>query len=108
VDQVILLVVVFVEQEMQLIERRAGNLPVMLLVQITERHRVGQKLIQVLYAFFACLLRQCDRHPHEMSKWLNLVGLLVNERRGAFQDGLGFKGGFRHVRASSAASKTIS
>jgi hypothetical protein len=38
---------------------------------------------------------------------LNLMGLLMGERRGPFQDRFGFEGGFRHVRASSAASKTL-
>jgi hypothetical protein len=40
-----------------------------------------------------------------MPKRLNLMGLLMGERRGPFQDRFGFEGGFRHVRASSAASK---
>ena len=97
----------FVEQEVQLVERRAGDLPVMFLVQVSKRHRVGEELIQVLNALFTGLLRQRDRHPHEMPKRLNLVGLLMRERRGAFQNGFGVEGGFRHVRASCAGEKTL-
>src|SRR6202051_3904200 len=45
VDQFHLLVEVLVEKQMQLIERRPGDLPVRLLVQIAERHCVGKKLV---------------------------------------------------------------
>src|SRR5579862_2321001 len=45
VDQFHLLVEVLVEKQMQLIERRSGDLPVRFLVQITERHSVGKKLV---------------------------------------------------------------
>ena len=34
-----------------------------------------------------------------MPKRLNLMGLLMGERRGPFQDRFGFEGGFRHVRS---------
>ncbi len=36
---------VLVEEQMQLVERRPGNLPVRFLVQIAERHCVGKKLV---------------------------------------------------------------
>jgi hypothetical protein len=38
-----------VEEEMQLIEGGARDLPVMLLVQIAKRDRVGENLVQVLH-----------------------------------------------------------
>jgi hypothetical protein len=40
VDQFHLLIEVLVEKQMQLVERRPGDLPVRFLVQIAERHRV--------------------------------------------------------------------
>jgi hypothetical protein len=45
VDQFHLLVEVLVEEQMQLVERWPGNLPVRFLVQIAERHCVGKKLV---------------------------------------------------------------
>src|SRR5690242_9858528 len=45
VDQFHLLVEVLVEKQMQLVERRPGDLPVRFLVQIAERHCVGKKLV---------------------------------------------------------------
>src|SRR2546425_2302570 len=92
---------------MQLIKSRAGDLPMMFLVQISQGNRVGHKLVEVLDALLARLFGQRNRHPHQMPKQLNLMGLLMGERRGPFQDGFGFEGGFRHVRASSAASKIV-
>src|SRR6185295_9335964 len=97
-----------VEQEMQLIKRRAGDLPMMFLIKISEGDRVGQELIEVVDSLLARLFGQRDRHPHQMPKRLNLMGLLMGERRGPFQDRFGFKGGLRHGRASSTASKTLS
>jgi hypothetical protein len=45
VDQFHLLVEVLVEKQVQLVERRPGDLPVRFLVQIGERHYVGKKLV---------------------------------------------------------------
>jgi hypothetical protein len=41
---------VLVEQQLQLIESRASHLPVMLLIQVTERHGIREDLIQVVRA----------------------------------------------------------
>jgi hypothetical protein len=71
VDKLVLFVVVLVEQEMQLIKSRAGGLPVMFLVQISEGDRVGQELVEVLDALLARLFGQRNRHPHQMPKRLN-------------------------------------
>ncbi len=57
VNQRVLLVVVLVEQQMQLIEGRTRSLPVVFLVQIAQRHRVGEKLIQIVHALLARLFR---------------------------------------------------
>jgi len=46
VDERYLLVQVLIEQEVELIKRRACDLPVMLLVQIAQRHRVGENPVQ--------------------------------------------------------------
>ena len=57
IDQLVLLVVMLVEQQMQLVERRSGDLPVVLLVQVAQRHRVGKELVQVLDALLADVTR---------------------------------------------------
>ena len=46
VDQLRLLLGVLVEQEVELVEGRAGDQPVMLLVQAVQDHRVRQDLVQ--------------------------------------------------------------
>src|ERR1700747_776412 len=79
----------------------------MVLVRISRGIRVGQKLVKVVDALLARLFGQRDRHPHQMPKRLNLMGLLMGERRGPFQDRFRLEGGFSHVRASSAASNTL-
>src|SRR5207249_9037597 len=107
VDKLVLLVVVLVEQEVKLKERRAGDLPMMLLVQISERDGVGKELVEVFNALFAGLFRQRDGHPHQMPKRLNLMGLLMGERRGPFQNGFGCERGFGHLRASGTARETL-
>jgi hypothetical protein len=80
VDKLILLAVVLVEQKVQLVERRPADLPMMLLVQISQCDRVDQELIQVLDAVLAGLLGQGNRHPHDVPEGLDLVSLLVGQR----------------------------
>jgi hypothetical protein len=48
VNQLDLLAIVFVVQQMELIESRTGNLPVRLFVQVANSHRVGEQLVQLL------------------------------------------------------------
>ena len=55
VDQLELLLGVFVEQEMELVEGRPGNVPVRLLVHRVEDGRVGQDLVEQLAALGARL-----------------------------------------------------
>jgi hypothetical protein len=45
VDQLHLLVVVLAEEQMQLVKCRPCDLPVRFLIQITESHAVGKKLV---------------------------------------------------------------
>ena len=50
VDELHLLLAVFVEEPVKLMEGPARELPVVLLVEVAERHRIGENLIQVLHA----------------------------------------------------------
>src|ERR1700740_2773223 len=68
VDYVVLLLIVLIEEEMELIERRAGHLPVMFLVQVAKRHRVSEQLIQILDALFAPVLRQWVRNSDKLAQ----------------------------------------
>jgi hypothetical protein len=47
VNEVVLRRVVFVEQKVQLIERRSCRLPVVLLKQVAQWDRVGEQLIEI-------------------------------------------------------------
>ena len=71
---------VFVEQQVQLIERGAGRLPVVLLVEVAECHRVGQHLVQIGHALLAHVLSQRNRQLHEVSVGLDLVRVLMGQR----------------------------
>jgi len=46
---------VFVEQEVQLVERRSRDLPMVLLVEIAQRDRICEQLIEILDALLARL-----------------------------------------------------
>jgi hypothetical protein len=58
VDELVLLLVVLVEEQMQLIKRRPCHLPVVLLVQVAQRDRIGKQLVEIVHAFLAHLLRR--------------------------------------------------
>jgi hypothetical protein len=85
IDELILLLRVLIEQKMELIKRRSGDLPMMFLVQIAERHRVGQKLIQVLDALLTRVFRQRDGHSNEMAEWLDFMRVLPGHGSRALQ-----------------------
>src|SRR5690606_38636828 len=74
-----LLAEVLVVEKVELVEGVPCHLPVVLLVEVTERHRIGQNLVQVLDALRTDLLgqryRELDYHP----VGLDLYGFLVNE-----------------------------
>ena len=50
IHQLGLLFIVLIEQQVQLVEGRAGHLPVVLLVEVADRQGVGQHLVQGLRA----------------------------------------------------------
>src|SRR5205809_1030751 len=50
IDELVLFAEMLVEQQMQLIEGRPRHLPVVFLVEIAQRDRVGEQLIQILHA----------------------------------------------------------
>ena len=50
-----------VEEQMKLVKRRSGNLPVMLLVHVAQRHGVSQDLVQVGDARFTSGFIEGDR-----------------------------------------------
>ena len=85
-----------VEEQMELIERRAGKLPVMLLVEIAQRHRVHKQLIEVLDTLQACGLVERDRQFDKVAERLDLMRVLVVERLCAPEDLVGIKYGFGH------------
>jgi hypothetical protein len=53
VDEFVLLAVMLVKEKMELVKRGAGDLPVVLLVHVAQRHRVRQNLVQIVDAGFA-------------------------------------------------------
>jgi hypothetical protein len=76
VDEVVLLAVVFVEQQVQLIEGWPRDLPVVFLVQIAQGHGIRQELVESFNALLAGALRQRNRKLHEMAERVNLVRVL--------------------------------
>jgi len=72
VDELELLPGVLIEEQMQLVERRAGDELVMLLVERVEDHRVVQDLIEDLAAPHARLGREGDRQETQRAEPLDL------------------------------------
>src|SRR5579872_5364533 len=94
-----------VEQQVELIEGRSGDLPVMFLVQIPDRHGIGEQLVEILDRLLAGGFRQRDRKLDEMPKGLNFVRLLMHVGLGVIQDCIGVKYRFAHdVPCSSCYS----
>src|SRR5579875_4096380 len=71
-----------IEEQMDLIKRMAGDLPVMFFVHITKGDGVGQELIQILHAFGADFFVQRDGQLGDFSVGLNFAGLLAQNRFG--------------------------
>ena len=82
VDQLGLLLVVLVEEQVQLIEGRAGDQPVVLLVEAGEDHAVGEDLVEQLAAPRPRLVGQADRQAAEGAVALDLAGAGVELRIG--------------------------
>src|SRR6185312_2533680 len=72
-------------KEMKLIESVTGDLPVMLLVEIPDRNRIRQNLVQILDALAAGLLAERDRQLDDRAERLDLHGLLPHQRPGPVQ-----------------------
>jgi hypothetical protein len=53
---------------MRLVKRRPGHLPVMFLVQIAQRHRVREKLIEILDRLLACCFRSKPASKRRLPK----------------------------------------
>ena len=76
----------FVEQQVQLIERRPRDLPVVFLVQVAQRHGVRKELVEIFDALFTDALGQGDRQLDDVPEWLDLMRVLMRERLGPVQD----------------------
>src|SRR3984957_873954 len=80
VHQFVLLAVVLVEQKMELVERVAGDLPVVLFVHVAQRDRIGEKLVQVFDAVGANLFIEADGELRNLVVRLNFARLLMQNR----------------------------
>src|ERR1700730_3074306 len=70
----------FVIQQMELIERGTRHLPMMFLVHIAKRHRVGENLVQVFDALGANYFVESDGQSCDLAEWLDFPGLLMQDR----------------------------
>ena len=91
---------VFVEKEMEGVERGPGDLPVVLFVEVAQRHGIGKELVQILDAFRACRLLQRDRHLDNVAVGLNLMPLLALQGSGVLEDLVRIEGLGHGCRAS--------
>src|SRR5262249_19193102 len=77
-------VIMLVIEQMQLIKRWSGYLPMRLLVQIAYRHRVGEELVQLCRHFQPYRLLKFERqHVGYSSIRLDFTGMLVKTGLGA-------------------------
>src|SRR5207247_2545017 len=81
-----LLTGVLVEEQVQLVERRSGHLPMVLFIEIPQRDRVREELVEMLHAFTTDAFRQRDWQPHETSIRLDLGCMLMHQRRRVLYD----------------------
>src|SRR5258708_36355165 len=91
---------------MQLVEGWAGHLPVMLLVEIAEAHRIRQELIQILDASGANIRVQSDRQPGDLAEGLNFRGMLVHKRSSCLRTRFG-EGSVRTARVVARAHRCL-
>jgi hypothetical protein len=80
VDELELLTGVLVEEQVELVEGRPGDQPVVLLVQGIEDGRVGQNAVQELDTLRAGFRRKSDRHEAERAERLDLLAVLAEMR----------------------------
>ena len=81
VDKFCLLSIVFVEEQVQLVKGRAGSLPMRLLVEVAEGHRIGEKLVELFRHFQADGLFKLQwQHMTYRAVSLHFRGFLVETR----------------------------
>src|SRR5207244_11064893 len=80
--QLELLLGMLVEQQVQLVEGRAGDQPVVLLVERVQDRGVGQDLVEQLAAFLSRLSRERDRQQAQRSELLQLWAGYAQSRVG--------------------------
>ena len=77
VHQLVLLAEVLIEQQVQLVEGCTRNLPMMLLVEVAQHHRIGEHLVERAYARAPHVFAETDRHRIDGSKLLDDIILSV-------------------------------
>ncbi len=77
---------VLIEEQMKLIEGRARNLPMVLLVEIAQDHGVREDLVEILDTLTGGAFGEGVRQPSQLSVGLNLVRLLMIERPRAISE----------------------
>ncbi len=89
VHEFVLLFVVLIKEKMKLVESVAGDLPMVLFVEIAEGDGVREYLIQVFDARSADVFVERNGKLGDLSERLNFAGVLVQDRAGTFGAGLG-------------------
>src|SRR6266849_4067510 len=92
---------------MELIERRARDLPVMFLVHIAQRHRIGDKLVEIIDACPADVLRQRDRQLRNGAERLGLALVVIPQWPYAVENILLPGGRFLHGTAPSKIASAM-
>lgn len=85
-----------IEEQMELVERAAGDLPMMLFVHVAEGHGVGENLIQIPDAVGADFFVEGDGEFRDFSIGLNFTSVLMQVWSGAL-------GPFFDLRVTGAA-----
>src|SRR6266851_1119292 len=88
VYQFILFFVVFIEEQMYLVEGVAGYLPMMFFVEITKGNGVGENLVEIFGAFGANGFVQTNGKLGQFAVGLNFVGMLMKNRARTIGPGL--------------------
>ncbi len=107
VDECILFFVVLIEDEMELVERVADDLPMMLLVEVAEGDSVSKDLIEVLDTGGADVFIKRDGEFGDLAVGLNLTRMLMKNRAGTLGAGLRITSSFLGHGGSLRGSKNI-
>src|SRR3989442_12962335 len=103
IDELELLVGVLVEEQVQLVEGRARNQPVMFLVQRVKNARIRQDAIQKLAALAANLIAESDRQRAQRVEALDLFAELGRARPGRCLRSVSWSRGRRALPRSAGA-----